>query len=214
MNSLVIRDIEENDLHVLKSLIVEAWGEGWNFNRFDQHTDLFQALLEAYLSIFLNSSTFGRVAVIDGNVAGAILCSINGHAEKFRQLQKDRIQHTLALLSASEPERNDILEHLSISFQTVGQLLEDKIGGYDGSLEFIAVAKQAQGLKVGKALWNEVYGYFKSNNVKSIYLIADSQCNTGFYDSNGFSRVAAKKAIYNYTTGQKEFDIYLYDYRF
>ena len=214
MNDIIIRDIEENDLPVLKSLIIEAWGEGWNFSRFDQRTDLFQALLENYLSMFLNSSTFGRVATFDGVVIGAVLCSKNGDVEKFRQLQKDRVVHTLALLSASELERKDIVEHLSISFQTIGQLLGDRIDNYDGSLEFIAVAKQARGLKIGKALWNEVFDYFISKNTKSIYLIADSQCNTGFYDANGFFRVAAKEAIYNYTTGQKKFDIYLYDYKF
>lgn len=213
MQNTSFRDIEENDLPILKSLIVEAWGEGWNLGSFDQTTDSFQALLETYLSMFLNSGTFGKVAVVDGNVAGAIICSANGEEERFRQLQKDRIAHTLALLNAPERERADIVEHLSVSFQTIGQLLENRVEAYGGSLEFIVVSEQAQGFGIGKMLWHEALAYFNSKNVKSIYLITDSQCNTGFYDHSGFSKAATKEAVYNYAAGQKKFDIYLYECR-
>jgi len=119
MNGVTIRDLKESDLPALKSFVVEAWGNGWNFSRFDQQTDLFQALLEVYVSMFLNSGTFGRVAVVDGKAAGAVICSMNGDVEKFRQFQRDRVLHTLTLLRASESERNDIAEHLSTSFQNL-----------------------------------------------------------------------------------------------
>jgi len=214
MQNIIFRDINEHDLPALKALIVEAWGEGWNLKRFDQASDLFQALLELYLSMFLNSSTFGKVAVMEDEIVGAVLCSMNGEAEQFRQLQKDRISHTLLLLNATEAEHTDIVEHLSVSFQAIGKLLENRDNIYDGSLEFIAVSKQAQRVGIGKSLWNEAAAYFKSKNAKSIYLIADSQCNTGFYDNNGFSKEKTAEAIYNYTTGRKKFDIYVYEYRF
>jgi len=214
MSDIIIREIEERDLCDLKSLIVEAFGEGWNFARFDQHSDSFQALLEVYLSMFLESSTFGRVAIINNKVAGAVLCSSKGDVEKLRQLQKGRAPSTLMLLTATESERMDIVEHLSTSFRAIGQLLEHRVDTYDGSLEFIAVSKQAQGLKIGKMLWGEASAYFNARKTKSIYLIADSACNFGFYDYNGFSRVDAKKAIYNYSTGRKQFDIFVYEYRF
>ena len=214
MTDVFIRDIEEKDLPILKSFIVEAWGDGWNLKRFNQNSDFFQSLLDIYLSIFLNSSTFGRVVMMGDNVVGAVLGSMNGEFPKFRQFQKDIAPHTLALLSATEAERMDVVEHLSISFQSIGELLENKIDTYDGSLEYIVVSEQARGLKIGKLLWDEISTYFNSKNAKSIYLIADSQCNIGFYNHNGFSKVDVKEAIYNYTTGQKRFDIFLYDYQF
>jgi len=214
MNDVTTRAIEEKDLPVLKSLIAEAWGEGWNLGRFDQNSDVFQALLEVYLSMFLNASAFGRVAIMGGKVVGAVLCAMHGEAETFRQLQTDRVSHTLALLTATEAERMDIVEHLSVSFQTMGQLLENRVDAYDGSLEFIAVSEGAQGLGIGKTLWDEAAAYFRLKKAKSIYLIADSQCNVGFYDSHGFSRVRAKEAVYTYTTGQKKFDIFVYAYQF
>ena len=213
MSDIIIREIEERDFPILKSLIVEAFGEGWNLGRFDQSEDFFQALLEVYQSMFLNSSTFGRVAVLGGKVVGAILVSAKGEVEKFRLFQTDVAPNTLTLLAAPEAERKDIVEHLSISFQTIGQLLENRIDTFDGSLEFIAVSKQAQGLKIGKALWDEAVTYFNSKNVKSIYLIADSACNVGFYDCNGFLRVAEEEAIYNYTTGRKTSTVFVYEYQ-
>jgi len=214
MSDIVIREIEEKDLSALKSLIVEAFGEGWNLGRFNQNNDSFQALLEVYLSMFLNSSTFGKVAMLKNEVVGIILCSAQGETEKFRQLQKDRAAHTLMLLTATEDERTDIVEHLSTSFQAIGKLLEHSVHAYDGSLEFIAVSKKAQGLKIGKMLWDEASAYFNAKNTKSIYLIADSACSVGFYDYNGFSKVGTTEAIYNYTTGQKKFDIFVYEYKF
>ena len=214
MNDVIIRDIEERDLPALKSLIVEAFGEGWNLERFDQSKDFFQALLEIYQSVFLNSSTFGKAAVLDEKVVGAILVSAKGEAEKFRLLQKDVAPNTLALLAAPETERKDIVEHLSVSFQTIGQLLGDRLDTYDGSLEFVVVSKYVQGLKIGKALWDEAVTYFNSKNVKSIYLIADCACNVGFYDCNGFSKVDEKEAVYNYTAGRKTSNVFVYEYRF
>lgn len=214
MKNISFRDIEERDLPAIKSLIVEAFGEGWNLGSFDQDSQLFDALLETYLSMFLNSATFGKVATVEDKVVGAVLCSAVGDMEKFRQFQRDRVVHTLALLCADERERADIAEHLSVSFQAIGSLLDDKTDKYDGSLEFIAVSKRAQGLKIGKTLWNEAFAYFKSQGAETVYLIADSQCSTGFYDHNGFTKAASETATYNYTAGQKQFYIYVYEYKF
>jgi len=214
MNNIIIRDMEEKDLSPLKALIVEAFGEGWNFGRYDQSKDFFQALLEVYQSIFLNSSTFGKVAILRGDVVGIVLASTKGEAEKFRLLQKDVAPNTLTLLTAPEAERMDIVEHLSTSFQTIGQLLENRVDAYDGSLEFIAVSAQAQGLNVGKMLWDEATSYFNSKNVRSIYLIADSACNVGFYDYNGFSKADEKETVYHYTAGEKTSSVFLYEYQF
>jgi len=152
MSDIIIREIEERDFPILKSLIVEAFGEGWNLGRFDQSEDFFQALLEVYQSMFLNSSTFGRVAVLGGKVVGAILVSAKGEVEKFRLFQTDVAPNTLTLLAAPEAERKDIVEHLSISFQTIGQLLENRIDTFDGSLELIAISNKAQGVKIGEEL--------------------------------------------------------------
>lgn len=211
---MIIRDIEENYLPALKSLITEAFGKGWNLGRFGQNKDLLGALLSVYLSIFLEPSTFGKIAVMGGNAVGAVLCSVVGESTNLRFLQKDIASNTLTLLAATEAERIDIIEHMSISFQTIGGLLENSIDAYDGGLELLIVSEQARGLKIGKALWDEACAYFNSKNARSIYLIADSACNVGFYEHNGFSKVGAKKAIYNYTTEQKKFDVFVYEYRF
>jgi len=214
MNNVVIRDIEEKDLPAIKSLIAEAFGEGWNLERFAGNDELVQALLGTYASIFLEPSTFGKVAELGGEVVGVVLCSAKGEAAKFGQLHKDIMPNALTLLTAEEDERADIVEHISVSFQTIGELIGNKIDNYDGSLELFVVTEKARGLKIGKALWNEACAYFKSKNAKSVYLIADSKCNVGFYDNNGFTKVDTKEAVHNYTIGQKKNSIFLYEYRF
>jgi ribosomal protein S18 acetylase RimI-like enzyme len=214
MSHITIRDIEEKDLPVLKSLIAEAFGEGWNLRHFEQNEDFMQALLDVYLSIFLSPSTFGRVAVEGDEVVGVVLCSVSGEAEKFRIFHKDIAPNTLTLMTATEAERMHVAEHMTISFQTIGQLLENSVDTYDGSLELLVVTERAQGMKIGKTLWDEAADYFKSKNAKSIYLIADSTCNVGFYDNNGFTKAEAKEAVYNYTTGQRKTNVFVYEYKF
>jgi len=214
MSDIIVRDIEENDLPVLKALIAEAFGEGWNLGRFAENKGFLSSLLSIYLSMFLEPSTFGKVAEAEGEVVGAVLCSVGGEATTLRRLLKDIMPNTLALLAAPEAERFDIVEHISVSFQTIGKLLEGNVDAYDGSLEFIAVSAQARGLGIGKTLWSEACGYFNSKNTESIYLITDSACNIGFYEHSGFSRVGAERAVYNYTTGQRQSEVYVYEYRF
>jgi len=212
MRELVIRDMEEADLPAFRGLIVEAFGAGWNLGRFDQGADYFEALLRVYQGMFLDASTFGKVAVLGGEVVGAVLASVPGDAERFRGWQRDVAPHTLALLSAPEAERRDMVEHLSVSFQAIGGLLAERVEDYDGSLEFIAVSESAQGLGIGKMLWEEALGYFASKGVKAIYLIADSNCNFGFYDGNGFVRVGAQAVAYAYVAGRKMSEVFLYAY--
>ena len=214
MNEIIIRDIVEADLPALKSLIAEAFGKGWNLERYYKDEHLAGALLGIYLSIFLEPGTFGKVAAVDGEVVGVVLCSVNGQKPKFRQLLTDTAPNTLTLLAAAEDMRLDVVEHMSTSFQTIGGLLEDRMGAYDGGLELLAVTERARGLKIGKALWEEACAYYNSEGAKTIYLIADSDCNFGFYDNNGFTRAAARKAEYNYTTGQRITQVYVYEYRF
>jgi len=214
MDNIYIRNFEETDLSALKSLILEAFGEGWNLGYFDQTEDFFQTLLAIYLSMFLDNSTFGKVAILKNKVVGAVLGSAKGEIPKFRLFQGEMVSHALHLLTANDTERMDVAEHLSKSFQTIGQLLENNPKTYDGSLEFLAVSKQLQGQSIGKMLWNEAVSIFKDNNINTIYLISDSACNTGFYDHHGFSLVDSKEVVYNYTSKQKKFNVLLYDYKF
>ena len=210
---IIIREIIESDIPAFKSLIIEAFGEGWNFARYDQGTYFFAAAMDVYFSVFFSSATFGRVAVMDGKVVGAILCSAKTDTKKFIHLQGDMASGALALLTGAEAERNDLIEHLSNSFQAMGKLLEST-AAHDGSLDFIAVTKEVQGLKIGKKLWGEAAKYFKSKKCKSVYLMTDTACNVGFYDYNGFTRIDETKARYSFTNGKKEIDLYLYEYKF
>jgi len=211
--NIIIREITENDISVIKPLIIEAFGEGWNLGRYNHDTDFFNAVMEVYLSIFLGGCTFARAAVLDNQFVGAILCGAKNDTKKFTHLLGDMASNALALLTGSDNERRDFVEHLSNSFEAMGKLLANT-DRHDGSLDFIAVTEEAKGLKIGKQLWNEAVKYFKTQKCKAIYLISDSACNTGFYDHNGFKKIDQTEANYDYSNGKKRFDIFLYEYRF
>jgi len=211
--NITIREITESDIPVIKPLIIEAFGEGWNLGRYDQNSDFFNAAMEVYLSIFLGGCTFARVATLDGKVVGAILCGEKNDTKKFIHLLGNMASNSLALLTGSDAERQDFIEHLSNSFEAMGKLLSNT-GRHGGSLDFIAVTEESKGLKIGKQLWSEAVKYFKSQKCKAIYLISDSACNTGFYDHNGFKKIDQTEANYNYSNGKKRFDIFLYEYKF
>ena len=213
MNKVTIRKITENDIPAVKSLIIEAFGEGWNFARYDQESDFFKAAMDVYFSVFFSSATFGKVAVMNDEVIGAILCVAKSDTKKFQHLQGDMAMGALSLLTGTDSERADLVEHLSNSFVAMGELLA-KTENHDGSLDFIAVTEKARGLKIGKQLWNEAVKYFKSKKCKSIYLMTDTACNVGFYDHNGFIKLDKTTASYAYSNGKKHFDLFLYEYKF
>jgi N-acetylglutamate synthase-like GNAT family acetyltransferase len=111
MNDVVIRDIEKKDLPAVKSLMAEAFGDEWNLERFDQDSDFLQAFLESCLSVFLNSCTFGRAAVIGDEVVGVVMVAVNDETKKFRMMQKNMVSSVLAVLNGSEAERMDMAEN-------------------------------------------------------------------------------------------------------
>jgi len=214
MDEVVYRDIEQRDLPALKSLMAEAFGREWNFERLDPKSDFYAGMLEVYLNVFLSSATYGKVAVMDGRVVGAILVALNGEVKRFRLMKEDGVSSTLALLTGTDIERMTMAEVLTVPFESIALLLENKVGNYDGSLDFFAVTQPARGLKIGKRLWSDAAAYCNDRNAKSISVITNSGCNVGFYDFNGFSKVDATETLCNYPTGQRKFDTLLYDYRF
>jgi len=131
---------------------------------------------------------------------------------RYRALQEDSTHHTLIMLSASDDERFDTIEHLTKADEAMNDLHELADHDYDGSIEFLCVSEKAQGLKIGRKLWIEASNYFISKKARSVCVVTDTSCNFGFYDHIGFSRAATKDVGFNYSTGQKKLEMFLYDY--
>ena len=208
MPQLTIRDVEADDIPKLKALIDDTWA--WD-DLADDETVL-DALLGLYLNQVLYDSSFGKVAVLDGELAGAIFGCVEGDVPSYRMLQEDGTEHSLTLLNAAEHERRDIYTCMSTLNATYARLLDGKT--YDGTLVFLAVAENAQGLGVGKALWHALASYFRERQAERISVFSDTDCNFGFYEHSGFSKRETQALTCTFSKEVWQVDVYLYEYQF
>ena len=208
MDQVIIRDVEKKDFPAIKAIISETWDIGTE----DEKTQ--GAILGLYLNQVLYWSSFGKAAVLGGKVVGVIFGFLDEDTPKYRMLQEDGMEHVIKLLDASENDRKDAHEYLSKTLGAYDELVADIIDLYDGSLDFFVVSEEARGLGVGKRLWGEIAAYFKENGAGSIYVYTDTLCNFGFYDHNGFQKKREYTLTYNFSDGQEQENILLYDYKF
>ena len=207
MKEIIIRDVKEEDFPEIKEIIDETW----------EYSDLFDGkrALDAALGLYFNQvlygCSFGKAAVLDGKVLGVIFGYVNGEMPKYRMLQEDNSEYILTLLNMPECERKNINEYMSKLHYTYEKLLNGKKASYDGTLDFLILSKDARGLKIGRKLWDELAVYFKKNDVKSIYVFTDTECNFGFYEHLGFSRKGQQDVTYIFDDEPFEATIFLYD---
>jgi len=207
MNSIEIRDVKATDIPAIKAVIAAAWD--WVSLIKDEKT--LNSAISIYLHQVLHEATFGRVAVLDDKVAGVIFGSIDGAAPEYRALMEDAAAHAVTLLGASKNDRENIYEYLSNVKLTYEHLVRDFIDNYDGTLDFLVLAKEAQGSGTGKNLWMALKSYFEENNVTSIYLYSDTECNFGFYEHNGFTKRAEQNVTFTFSGEEFKTSIFLYD---
>ena len=210
MSNIIIRDVEIKDVPAIKSAIQHAWQ--WD-NLIDDKNTL-SATLGVYLNQVLFTATFGRVAVLDTKVVGVIFGYVKGKEPSYRMLLEDGSAHAFTLLGASERDRMCIHEYFTKQERVYNQLVDGLSDNYDGTLDFLILTKEAQGLGIGKKLWMALKSYFEENNTKAIYLYTDEECNFGFYNHQGFTRKCEQNVVYNFGPVDFKSDIFLYEYLF
>lgn len=206
MQQITIRDIEASDIPGLHNLIRNTW----DWESLSEDENVLQALVGMYLNEVLHEGTFGKVAVLNDKVAGVVFGVVEGEEHIFRGLQENSMDFVLTLLNTSEYERKTIYDYFTKLNTAYEDLLRDT--HYDGTLDFLITAQEAQGLGLGKKLWLESVKYFNSHNVRSIYVYTDTECNFGFYEHLGFSKVREKKVAFVFEDEVFISDILLYDY--
>ena len=210
MNNVIIRDVEINDIPSIKTAISKIWD--WSELIEDEKT--INATLGIYLNQVLFDATFGRVAVLCDKVVGVIFGYVEGKEPNYRMLLEDGTAHTFTLLKASERDRFCIDEFFTKQNGVYEQLVDGIEDEYNGTLDFLILTEDAQGLGIGKKLWLSLKQYFEEHNVKSIYLYSDEDCNVGFYEHQGFTRRNEQTAAYEFGEHIHKSGIYLYEYQF
>lgn len=208
MDNLMIREVQPNDISAIKKVVTEVW----DWVSLIEDKKILDATIGLYLNPVLQESTFGRVAVLNDRVIGVIFGSVKGQPYNYRMLQEDATSHALTLLGAPETDRKNIYEYLTKTYSVYDQLSSDIADSYDGTLVFLVLASESQGLGVGKSLWLAVKEYFQQNNVESLYLFSDTECNFGFYEHLGFKRKREQDVTYYFEDETYEMTQFLYEY--
>jgi len=208
MCDVIIREVELEDVSAIKEVITSAW----EWAELVESNKTLEALIGIYFNKVLHRGTFGRVAVLKGKVIGVVFAEIYGHTPKYRMFMDDGSDHALALIEATEVERNNVYEYFTKNTAYYKQLSEKAQKPYDGTLNFLVLSKEARGKDIGKLLWNTAKDYFEENGAKSIYLYTDSECTFKFYEGTGFTRRCQQKAEFLYEGEYEVLTQFLYEY--
>lgn len=202
--------MEAQDIQQIKKTISEVWD--WISIIEDEAT--LNAAVGLYFNQVLFSGAFGRVAVLDGKVVGVVFASAGNDGPGYRALLEDGTKHAATLLGAREADRENIREYFTKIHQAYEQLISGLEENYDGTLDFLVLAKESQGHGIGKLLWQAAQVYFVEKGARAVYLYSDTECNYNFYEGQGFKRKREMETVFVFEGEPFETKQFLYEYRF
>ena len=210
MSEIVIRDITQSDIPAIKAVVREVWA----WEEFFEDDAVIEACVAIYFAPVLHEATFGRVALLDGKVVGVVFGAVDGQPPRYKHLLEDLTPHVLLMMQADERDRLGFCQYLTKLGATYKALISGIEDEYDGALDFLVLSRSAQGKGVGKQLWLALKEHLEAKSATKVYLYSDSDCNFGFYESQGFVR-RSKMGMHAVYDGEEEVtEQYLYEYRF
>ena len=209
VSDLVLREPNPEDMPAIMDIVRDVWA----WEEVFESDEVVEASVAMYLAPVLHEASFGRVAVLDGNVVGVIFGAVDDDEPCFKHLLYDLTPYMITLLKTSEEERLGFCGYISKMRDVYERLVSGIEQEYDGTLDFFATCKSAQGKGIGKQLWLELKAYFEEKNVKRIYLYSDSECNFGFYERQGFKKRRQDEVRYEFDGEVEISEQYLYEYK-
>ncbi|UNP77155.1 GNAT family N-acetyltransferase [Bacillus nitratireducens] len=209
MNTVKYRSLVKEDYEPIKHLIGEAFG----FNKFITDKKFLNSILNFYLHSCILGSSFSKVAEKDNKVIGVIL----GDSEKDKNRLK-KFHNTVSFafntmkLFITNKENREFLKAFIKVQKTYKELIQGKEDHFQGCIQLFIVSKESRGLGVGKYLLNHLFQYMTKEDVTSLYLYTDNECNYTFYDKQNFQRIQ-EKAV-NFGPKEEDFNVFLYRYDF
>lgn len=208
MEKITYREICPKDYGSIKKLIDEVW----NLNQFCDNERELEDALNIYLQSSLLDISYGKAAILDGEVVGILLGKRKGQQNMVRRcsilwsLIKSGVSQ---LFHATTEMRRQLKNALKISKADQKMMAMQK-GNFTGHIELLIVGDNTQGLGVGKRLVNDFISYALHGNQNKIYVQTDTQCNYGFYEHLGFERL---DSIDLTLTDGRQITLFLYQYK-
>ena len=191
--TVTYRPYEDRDAEGVMAIINDAF----HVHRYTRRRYLERSALESYLDECLQASSYARVAVLDGKVAGVVMGRV--HGEPILPGRVRRRMRILAdrawLLTVGLPQWRTL--RFFFNFERVyGQLCEDvrQAGTWSLSDEVMlfAVHSVARGRGVGSRLYRDLMSHLREHGRTELFLYTDELCTYRFYERAGLVRAAER----------------------
>ncbi len=203
--SISLREFRESDRPALEQIIRETW----NYDRFCSPQTA-KKMAKVYLNSCLADQTYTQVAIAQNSPVGVIMAK---NATTHRCSLHLRLIQLLSVFSLLSTGEGRSAFRLLWNVEQIDRELLDQCGPYDGELAFFAVQKDWRGLGIGKALFQSVVKYMRSQGISAFYLFTDTSCNYEFYERQGMKRRVSKEHLMKMRSHIERFVFFLYDYQ-
>lgn len=215
--SIQTRPLEPHDFGPLAHLMLEVWGP----SDAGQPEELSaQALLASYLEC----AAWGRVALQEDQLVGAVLAGMRDTmADRRHQPQACHWPYpTLGsvLARACEidpglPDRMRAQHVVEVEEAHVTRELQARpMPESDATVQLLIVSERVRGRHVGSALFDAARRWMRSQGARGYFLMTDDECDYGFYDHAGLRRLRCETLGAPSTDpSDKPFHVYAYGER-
>lgn len=205
------RPVKINDIDAIVEEYERTWGIAHAVG-----ADASRNLSRRFVLHYLEPSTFGTVATINGKFMGLLLARVYGDKVLFKQVQKMLEEQEAKMSSKGDSLHAKALDS-AIGMGQIERKLEAMSHINDltqAELELFIVSPDARGHGVGGGLWKRTMQHLRHRGVNRYFLHTDTACDVSFYDYHGLKRDAtwAKKDHEKYANRVKDLveDLYIY----
>ena len=184
------RPVQLSDIDAIVKEYERTWGIASEVGK-----DASLSLSRRCVLHYLEPSTHGTLAEVDGKFMGLLLARVFGEPVLFPE-----VKGMLRAQEANMKEKNDAKYDNALEEAYGMRALETKLEAKShinnltqAELELFLVSPDARGHGVGGGLWKRTMHMLRNNGVNRYYLHTDSACDVSFYDYHGLSKDASWK---------------------
>lgn len=182
------RDVHLGDIDA----IVKEYERTWGISK-EVGQDASLSLSRRFVLHYLEPSTHGTIAEVDGKFMGLLLARVFDAPVMFPEVRSMLLEQEREMKSQNDENYVRALEE-AYAMRALETKLEAKSHINDltqAELELFLVSPDARGHGVGGGLWRHTMHMLRNNGVNRYYLHTDSACDVSFYDYHGLSKDAS-----------------------
>lgn len=182
------RDVHLGDIDAIVKEYERTWGIS---KEVGQEASL--SLSRRFVLHYLEPSTHGTIAEVDGKFMGLLLARVFDAPVMFPEVRSMLLEQEREMKSQNDENYARALEE-AYAMRALETKLEAKSHINDltqAELELFLVSPDARGHGVGGGLWRHTMHMLRNNGVNRYYLHTDSACDVSFYDYHGLSKDAS-----------------------